>query len=222
MIHPRLASSVAWRERLRSPLTWHIAGFAVLLVLVIGLSIRFGLDWAAISDRSNDALVSQQIRLKALDLQTAPLRGIDKRVEESRTQIKGFYDKRIPPSYSQIATRIGDLAVKAPVRLTRVGYTQGKPGNDLTEIQMDAGITGDYPALMRFINGLERDQNFFVIRGMTLTGQQGGQVSLRITVSTWLRPADVPSDLPQTPAPGEATPAAGQTGQAGQTAKEGE
>lgn len=222
MISTRLASSAAWRERLRSPLTWHIAGFAVLLVLVIGLSIRFGLDWAALSGRSSDALLSKQIQLKALDLQTAPLRGIDKRVEESRTQIKEFFAKRIPPSYSQIATRIGDLAVKAPVRLTRVGYTQGKPGNDLTEIQMDAGITGDYPALMRFINGLERDQNFFVIRGMTLTGQQGGQVSLRITVSTWLRPADVPSDLPQTPAPGEAVPAAGQTGQAGQTAKEGE
>ena len=34
-------------ESLRSPLTWHYAGFALLLVLVIGLSIRLGLDWAA-------------------------------------------------------------------------------------------------------------------------------------------------------------------------------
>jgi len=38
-----------WRERLASPLTWHYAAFAVLLVAVIGLSIRFGLDWAATS-----------------------------------------------------------------------------------------------------------------------------------------------------------------------------
>jgi hypothetical protein len=202
MISISSSSATVWRERLRSPLTWHIAGFAVLLALVTGLGIRFGLDWAAISGSSNDALRSQQIRLKALDVETAPLRGIDKRVEDSRAQIKEFYAKRVPPSYSQIATRIGDLAVKAPVRLTRVGYSQGKPGSDLTEISMDAGITGDYPALMRFINGLERDKTFFVIRHMTLTGQQGGQVSLRITVSTWLRPADVPTDMPQTGAPG--------------------
>jgi hypothetical protein len=219
MISTRLpSSSAAWRERLRSPLTWHVAGFVVLLFVVIGLGIRFGLDWAAISGSSNDALLSRQIQFKALDFETAPLRGIDKRVEDSRAQIKEFYSKRIPPNYSQIAMRIGDLAVKAPVRLTRVGYTQGKPGSDLTEISMDAGVTGDYPALMRFINGVERDKTFFVIRHMTLTGQQGGQVSLRLTVSTWLRPGDVPADMPQTLEPGAAEPA----GQSGQGSKEGE
>jgi hypothetical protein len=52
---------------------------------------------------------------------------------------------------------------------------------------------------MRFVNSLERDQTFFVIRAMSLTGQQGGQVNLRLRVSTWLRPADVPSGLPTTP-----------------------
>jgi type IV pilus assembly protein PilO len=222
MIPTRLpSSSIAWREHLRSPLTWHAAGFVALLLTVIGLGIRFGLDWAAISGHSNDVLRSQQMQLKALDVETAPLRGIDKRVDESRAQIKEFYSKRIPPTYSQISLRIGDLAVKAPVHLTRVGYSQGKPGSDLTEISMDAGVTGDYPALMRFINGVERDKTFFVIRHMTLTGQQGGQVNLRLTVSTWLRPADVPVGLPQIPEPGAAAPA-GQSGQSEQAAKEGE
>jgi hypothetical protein len=51
---------------------------------------------------------------------------------------------------------------------------------------------------MRFINSLERDQMFFIIRTMSLTGQQGGLVNLRLKVSTWLRPADVPSGLPFT------------------------
>ena len=55
---------------------------------------------------------------------------------------------------------------------------------------MDAGISGEYPQIMRFVNGLERDQTFFVIRTMALTGQQGGLVNLRLRVSTWLRPAD--------------------------------
>ena len=62
---------------------------------------------------------------------------------------------------------------------------------------MDAGISGEYPQIMRFVNGLERDQTFFVIRTMTLTGQQGGLVNLRLRVSTWLRPADVPGGLPK-------------------------
>jgi len=199
--------SFPWRERLTSPLTWHYAGFAVLLALTIVLAVNFAMDWVATNASSADALAGKQVELKALDLQTAPLRGLDKRVEQSRAQIQSFYDKRIPPSYSLIAARIGDLAVKAGVRLSRVQYTQDLPGANLTGISMDAGISGNYPQIMRFVNGLERDQTFFVIRAMSLTGQQGGLVNLRLRVSTWLRPADAAaSGLPPTPAPGENAP----------------
>jgi type IV pilus assembly protein PilO len=195
-------------ERLRSPLTWHYAGFAILLLLVIGLAIRLGLDWAATNTRSTDALAGKQIELKALDLQTAPLRGLDKRVDETRTQMSSFFLKRIPANYSSISSRVGDLAVASGVRLTRVQYSQGQPGPDLTEITMESGISGEYPQIMRFVNSLERDQTFFVIRAMALAGQQGGQVNLRLRVSTWLRRADAEaSGLPPTPQPGEAAPA---------------
>jgi type IV pilus assembly protein PilO len=190
-----------WRERLASPLTWHYAGFAVLLMVVIGLGIRLGLDWAATNGRSNDALAGKQVELKAMDLQTAPLRGLDKRVEVSREQIQDFYARRIPPTYSAVSARIGELEVKTGVRLSRLQYSQGKPGANLTEISLDAGISGEYPDIMKFINSLERDQTFFVIRAMQLAGQQGGEVNLRLRVSTWLRPMDAAaSGLPPTPA----------------------
>jgi type IV pilus assembly protein PilO len=196
--------SSTWRESLASPLTWHYAGFVVLLLLVIGLSIRLGLDWTATNSRSSDALAGKQVQLKAMDLQTAPLRGLDKRVEASRLQMLAFYGKRIPANYSTISARIGDLEVASGVRLTRVQYTQGLPGPDLTEITMEAGISGEYSQIMRFVNSLERDQTFFVIRAMALTGQQGGQVNLRLRVSTWLRRADAEaSGLPITPQSGQ-------------------
>jgi Tfp pilus assembly protein PilO len=210
-----------WRERLTSPLTWHYIVVALMLAAVIFLGVRFGMDWAATNGSSTDALNAKQIQLKALDVETAPLRGLDKRVEDSRAQMKTFYAKRIPPNYSSIATRIGELALKGPVRLTRVQYSQNPPGDELTEISMDAGITGDYPQIMRFVNGLERDQTFFVIRAMALTGQQGGLVNLRLRVSTWLRPADAAaSGLPLTPPPGDENAAPAATSTAAQ-AKEG-
>jgi type IV pilus assembly protein PilO len=205
-------SPSAWRERLTSPLTWHFAGVAVLAVLTIGLAIRFGLDWAATSGSSTDALAGKQIQLKALDLQTAPLRGLDKKVVEAHKQIAEFYSKRIPPNYSSISTRVGELEIASGVRLSRMQYTQGPPGAELTEITLDAGISGEYPQIMRFVNGLERDKNFFVIRAMSLTGQQGGLVNLKLRVSTWLRPADaaasgLPPTPPNTPAPAAPVPA---------------
>jgi hypothetical protein len=66
--------------------------------------------------------------------------------------------------------------------------------------------------MMHFINSLEHSKTLFVIRGMGLTGQQGGAVNLRLQLSTWLRPADAAaSGLPPqqenaNPQPQEAQP----------------
>jgi Tfp pilus assembly protein PilO len=158
------------------------------------------MDWAALNSRSKTDLAQKQIQLMALERQNAPLAGLDHRVDESRSQIAAFYSRRIPANYSSIARTIGDLGVKSGIRLSSVQYTQGKAGADLTEITMDAGIAGAYPQIMHFVNSLETDQTFFIVRGMALTGQQGGLVNLRLRVSTWLRPADADaSGLPPTP-----------------------
>jgi hypothetical protein len=184
------------RERLSSPLTWHAVAFAALVLIVAVLATRFAIDWAALRAGSSEALAQKQIQLKALELQTQPLRGLDKRVDLSRTQINTFFGHRIPDSYSAISAEVGSLAVKSGIHLTRIQYTQAPSDGNLTEITLDAGLSGDYPQIMRFINAMERDKTFFVIRAMGLTGQQGGLVNLRLRVSTWLRP-EAAATLPQ-------------------------
>jgi type IV pilus assembly protein PilO len=209
-------ASTTWRERLASPLTWHLVGFFILLALATGLGIRLALDWTATDSHSTDVLAGKQIQLRALEFQTAPLRGIDGRVEQTRLEIGKFQEKRIPPTYSSIDERIDQLEVASGVHLTRVQYTQRKPDAGLTEITIDTNLTGDYPAIMRFVNTIERDPIFFVIRAMSFTGAQGGLVSLRMELSTWLRPADAEaSGLPPTPEANNQAPAAA-------AAKEGE
>jgi hypothetical protein len=178
------------RERLFSPVGLHAVGFGILAIATILLGIRMGLDWRETSSSSMDAMAGRQAEMRTLELQTAPLRGLDKKVDKSRVQIDEFYAKRIPASYSAFLEQLGQLKEKSPVQLTRVGYTQLPGSGDLIEIRMDAGVSGDYLGVMRFINGLERSQTFFVIRAMALSGQQSGTVNLRLQVSTWLRPAD--------------------------------
>jgi type IV pilus assembly protein PilO len=202
-----MTAGSTWRERLRSPLTWHAAGLGVLVVLVCALGVRLLMDWSATHGSATERIAGKQVELRALERQTEPLRGLDKRVVASRTEMRGFYAKRIPQNYSSILTRIGDLEVKSGVRLSRVLYTQGTPTGDLTEISMDAGVSGEYSQIMHFVNGLERDQTFFIVRAMALTGQQGGLVNLRLRVSTWLRTADAANlGLPPT---GSAPPVTG-------------
>lgn len=184
------------RERLFSRFGLHAAGFGLLAIAVIVLGVRVGLDWSATSGSSQQEMADRQMQLKTLQVQTAPLRGLDKRVVVSRTQIDNFYAKRVPPSYSAVLERLGQLQAKSQVQLSRVQYTPLPGSGDLTEIRMDAGLSGTYPAIMRFINDLERDQTFFVIRAMALTGQQNGTVNLRLQFSTWMRPGDAPHAPP--------------------------
>jgi len=191
---------VTTREQISSPLALHYIGVAALALIVLFLAVRLVLDWSATSSGSNDALINRQIELKTLEVQTAPLRGIDQRVVDSRNQIQSFYAERIPANYSSIAVQIGDLSVKSGVRISGMQYTQGATAGNLTEISLDARIGGEYQQIMHFVNGLERSHTFFVIRAMAFTGQQGGLVNLRLRVSTWLRPSDVPSGLLPTPA----------------------
>lgn len=199
------APKPSWRERLTSPLTWHIVGFSLLVALAIGLAVRLGLDLAATNARSSDLLAARQVQLAELKLQNTPLRGLDKRVEKTRKQMKQFFDDSIPASYSAIETSMTGLEVKSGVRLSRQQYTQGKPGQYLTPITMDAAISGDYPSIMHFVNGIERAKTFYIIDEMALTGEQNGLVNLRIRVSTWLRPADAAaSGLPMTPSASQA------------------
>ncbi|HEV2215094.1 MAG TPA: hypothetical protein VGR64_07375 [Terracidiphilus sp.] len=182
--------SLRMRERMKQPLTWHVIATAALALLVAAMAARVALDWRAMSSSSEDALHAKQMELKMQTLRTAPLRGLDQRVARTRSEIDAFYAKRIPASYSSIAAEIGALQVKSGVRLSRVAYAQKQGGDNLTEIQLDAGVSGEYPQMMQFVNGLERDPMFFVVRAMSLTGQQGGMVNLRLRVSTWMRPAD--------------------------------
>ncbi len=79
-----------WRERLppRSPGTTPALPFC--WSWSSASPSASALDWAATSGSSADALAGKQVQLKALDLETAPLRGLDKRVEDSRDQMQAF------------------------------------------------------------------------------------------------------------------------------------
>ena len=80
---------------------------------------------------------------------------------------------------------------------------------ELTEVRIDASLSGDYRPLVEFINSLERDKMFFVIQGETLTGQQSGTVNLRLRLTTYERQA-ITQELPTTaePLPGGSASAA--------------
>ena len=178
-------------ERYVTPLNLHWAGIALLGLVNLYLLIHIGVLWQRVQSGNDEAVAQQQLRLKAAEISARPLDGLDEKLKRADLESETFYAERLPVSYSEIATELGAIARREKVNLSRVAYAQEPVTTQLagpvTEVRMDAGLTGDYRGLVEFINGLERDKVFFIISGVTLTGQESGRVSLRLKLGTYLR-----------------------------------
>ncbi len=175
---------------------WHYAAVGLLCLLNLGLAVRLVFAWRSVAAGNAARLQQHETEYRAMQLKTRPLRGLDKKIAQAQVDEQAFYDKRFPNSYSEVQTELGKLAVKNNVLLNRVQYAQGKPNEGLSEVRMDASLSGDYAPVVRFINGLERDKIFFLIDGIALSGQQNGIVSLRMRLQTYLRAEAANSAMP--------------------------
>jgi type IV pilus assembly protein PilO len=187
---PRLTARA---KALMTALNLHLAGVAVLALLVLYLVIHLVLLWQGLSANNAEALDQQHVQLIAAQLAAKPLRGLDKKLVASTHDANSFYQARLPYANSQVLAEIGALTHKAGVRWTHAQYAYNPAlrGNDaLSQMSIDASVSGDYRPIVEFINAVERDKVFFVINGINLTGQQTGQVNLRIRLTTYLRPAN--------------------------------
>jgi type IV pilus assembly protein PilO len=132
-----------------------------------------------------------QMRQLWLDLkgrETAPWRGLDKKIPEAKQQIADFYHDRFPSGYSEISNSVDKIASESGVRISSEKYDQKEAEIDnvqLVEIQAD--VSGDYLQLVRFINTLERSKLFFIVKDLQIAGEQSGQVKLQIKFETYLR-----------------------------------
>jgi hypothetical protein len=190
----------------------HVAAVAVLAIANLVLLVQLGLAWHTLRADRPEELALKQTDLRMAELQAKPLRNLPERVANSTKGATHFYDVRVPGADSAILSELGALAAKANVRMSRGQYAFAPVLHDVTEVRMDESVSGEYADLMRFINSVERDKMFFVINGLTLTGQQGGLVNLRLKVTTYLHGA-VAEHLPATTGGSEETvPDTGQNG----------
>lgn len=187
---PRLTARA---RQLLTAVNLHFAGVAALVVLDLFLLAHLLFAWQAVASSDPTAIAQQRSMLTVAQVANRPLQGIDEKLVDSTTQADDFYRKRLPYAVSQVVTELGALTSRENVRLSRVQYQYRPMLNGpyaLTEIRMDASFSGEYRSVIGAINALERDRLFFTINSITLTGQQTGQVNLRLHLTTYLRAAE--------------------------------
>lgn len=167
--------------------------FTVLTVLAIFDVVLLGyLLWPGSSNAGRKAREAElQHNLQSLNHEVGPLKNIDKTLVRTRSDIAEFYKDRIPASWSEISSQLAKLTGEAGVVPQTIHFSSNKTDkSDLPGIQpveIDTSVSGEYGKVARFINSLEQDKLMFIIEQVTLTGQEGGTVTLQIKFQTFLK-----------------------------------
>jgi Tfp pilus assembly protein PilO len=177
-------------EKTRKQFTSIIAGLGVVNLLLI---IYLLLPGSSPSGRAaQEASLREQ--KQALTREVAPLDGIDKKLAQTRVDVKKFYDEKVPSQFSQISQHLVNLMKEAGVTTAGIRYNQDSRGSaekdDLPGVQkitIETTVTGEYEKVARFINAMEQDKFVFIIDQISLNSQEGGVVSLQVKSETFLK-----------------------------------
>ncbi len=117
------------------------------------------------------------------------------KIRASLPQVKkscdAFYDQsfldRIT-GYSDIETDLDSIAAKAGVKTSGFSFKQKEvKDRGVTEIAIETSVDADYPAVIQFINGLERSKYFYLLDNLELASATTGGIRLQIGLHTFFR-----------------------------------
>jgi hypothetical protein len=129
----------------------------------------------------------------------AKLMGADvKRTEQIRASLPQvgkdcsvFYQKTFPDvttGYSAIATDLDSIASHAGIKTSGVSFKPTELKNrGVTELEITTQVSGDYPSIIKFINGLEVSQNFYLLNDLALDSASTGGIRLQLKLHTYFR-----------------------------------
>jgi Tfp pilus assembly protein PilO len=168
-------------------------GAALALLLVADLALAFFL-WET-SRQGPAAMRAQRDRLA---IQAKLLRADVQRGEKIRASLPhvgmdcdAFYNESFlnaATGYSQTESDLDAIASKAGVKTSGFSFRQ-KDVKDrgVTEISISTSVDGDYPAVIEFVNGLERSKNFYLVDALHLGSATAGAIRLQIQLHTYFR-----------------------------------
>jgi type IV pilus assembly protein PilO len=165
---------------------------AILVGVNIVLALAYFSPLIGSAETRRQDLTRLQVELTTKTRAAIPLENLPDKVQTASQQINDFYKDRLPSQNSQIASELGKVAAANGVSIEQERYksadTQKEPSiPGLEPVILEADLGGNYTAIAKFINALERDQMFFIINDVTLGGDPRGPVKLSVSLETFLK-----------------------------------
>jgi Tfp pilus assembly protein PilO len=168
-----------------------IRAVVALVLLLDGALIAANYKLTASPEATLDQLRLLRRRRDMMGADVRRASDIRKSLPDVETQSTKFYEKDLRPEaagYSSVSADLGKLAHDAGLEITSTHFRQKnleKRGVD--EVSISLSMTGAYPSLVSFINGLERSGSFYLLDSLSLDSSSEGKLRLNLELRTYFR-----------------------------------
>ena len=116
---------------------------------------------------------------------------IRKQLPEVEREDDDFFNGKLHPTgtgYSALISDLGTLAQNAGLQAENYSFRQHDADkHGVVQIDIGTEISGDYPSVVRFIDGLEHSDAFYILDGMSLAAGSTGELRLNLQLRTFFR-----------------------------------
>ncbi len=172
---------------------WIVRGLLVVVALDAALGLYLWRTAASHPQAERAALekLRERHRVAGDDLQRAER--IERRLPDVERECNRFFVAQFlntSTGYSSVVQDLGDIAKQAGLPPSTIGFKQHEvEKRGVVEVEVNASVEGDYQALVRFINGLERNEHLYLIDSLSLTAGQDKRIKLALQMKTYFRAA---------------------------------
>ena len=172
-----------------------LLGVTMLVVVDVALAV-YGWKLAAAPRSQQDVVALTRSRdLLRADIKRA--QDIRQKIPAIQKDCDQFEQALVPEStgYSAVSAELDGIASKAGLQLeNRSLHQKDVKGRGLTEVDIDATVSGSYVGVVHFLNGLQRSGNVYAVQALTAKAeadQQGSRGEVRVTlhIKTYFRAA---------------------------------
>lgn len=175
-----------------------------IILVVLGLLVAADLGLAIYSWRLASSPHRPQKELDVLKMKMMVLKGdidsaqdIKDHMPATRKDCEKFEQSLLPAStgYSTIIAELDEIAKKSGgLQMTLTNKEKELSNRGMTELTLDATVSGDYGSIVRFVNGLQRSERLYIVDGLALasdTQNQNGNGPIRVGlhIRTYFREA---------------------------------
>jgi type IV pilus assembly protein PilO len=183
---------------MRHDFTLEKRAITLAVVLLVGADVALAAyGWKlATSPRPQQDLAVLTRNRDLLRADIARAQDIRQKMPDIQKDCDQFEKSLFPASAgaSSVTAELGSIAAKSGLLLESSTFRQNDlKGRGLTEVEIEAVVSGSYSGVVHFLNGLQRSGQVYAVEGLTAKSEtgQGARGAVRVTmhIKTYFRTA---------------------------------